>query len=102
MADDWDEQEYVSYLEHERHMYAWCLIKYGNLSPSDAHKSASTFYSYEPANAPYRGLVFHNEAWHWAMLHIFGETYWISRPDLVDQSQDYQDHAIAFDAESGA
>ncbi len=73
-SEDWSEEGYVAYLEHERHMYAWCLIAYGHSAPSDAYEMALSFYQYEPANAPYRGLVFHNEAWHWAMLRIFGET----------------------------
>jgi hypothetical protein len=101
MNDEWNEEEYASYLEHERHMYAWCLRTYGDFEANEADQKASSFYGDEPANALYRGLVFHNEAWHWAMLHIFGEAYWTSRPDLLDPPQEYLDHSRAYDNTRG-
>jgi hypothetical protein len=98
LSDDWSEEEYVAYLGHERHLYAWCLMTYGHMTQRDANEAALSFYDYEPENAPYRGLIFHCEAWHWAMLRIFGETYWKARPDLEKPSQDYLTHAVEFES----
>ncbi|WP_406673847.1 hypothetical protein WBK31_35620 [Nonomuraea sp. N2-4H] len=39
---------------------------------------------------PYRGLVFHDEAWHWAMLGIYGERYWVAHPELADPPPEYR------------
>jgi hypothetical protein len=76
----WDEKEYVEYLNHERHMLAWCLVTYGAVSHSDAKSRAEEFYKYEPETAePYRGMVFHDEAFHYAMIQIFGGMYWKKR-----------------------
>jgi len=71
-------------------MYAWCLMKYGAIPPDQARTQAESFYEYEPATDQYRGLVFHDEAWHWAMIRIFGEGYWNHRPELSDPCKGYQ------------
>ena len=97
----WTEQEYVEYLAHERHMYAWCLVHYKGMDATLASNAAVARYPYEEPSDEYRGLVFHNDAWHWAMLHIFGETYWVARPDLEDQSREYQDASAAFEQGAG-
>ncbi len=68
-----DETEYLGYLEHARHMFAWCLTRYSGLSPDVAAREATSFYDYQPASDPCRGLVFHDQAWHWAMLRIRGD-----------------------------
>ena len=86
----WEEQEYALYLDHERHMFAWCLVRYGGSSESVAVVQAGEFYRYESAGEPSRGLVFHDEAWHWAMRRAFGEQYWQARPDLEQPSADYR------------
>ena len=87
----WDEKEYVEYLDHERHLFAWCLCLYGGTSQADARVRAEAFYPYESAaTGSLRGLVFHDEAWHWAMLKIFGEQYWQARPELESPSVDYR------------
>jgi len=86
-----DEKEYVEYLDHERHLFAWCLSIYGGISQADARARAEELYRYESAaTGPLRGLVFHDEAWHWAMLKIFGEQYWQARPELESPSVDYR------------
>ncbi|NUR29941.1 MAG: hypothetical protein HOV83_29505 [Catenulispora sp.] len=84
-----DEDEYLAYLEGERSRYAWVLRTYGDASPAEAQAAAEQFYEYEPAG-PYRGLVFHNEAWHWAMLGIKGHGYVTHYPELVDPPADYR------------
>jgi hypothetical protein len=93
----WNEDEYISYLSSERRLYAWCMINYGKLSEEDAQCVANAFYTYEPSSEPYRGLVFHEEAWHWAMLRIFGASYWISSPELETPSVDYMIFSEAID-----
>lgn len=94
MADPtWTEDEYVDYLQRERRLFAWTLQNYGEFSPADAEREANKFYEYEPPSTEVRGLVFHDEAWHWAMLTIHGEGYWRSRPELEQPSREYNDQA---------
>lgn len=91
-----DETEYLEYLEHERHMLAWCLVRYSAVSPDVAARVATSFYLYQPASDPNRGLVFHDQAWHWAMLRICGAFYWTSDPKLETPSAEYQMESDAF------
>lgn len=93
-----DEQAYALDLAHQRHMFAWCLVVYGHLTPTDAADAAMARYPCEPEDAPFRGMMFHLEAWDWAMLHLFGETYWQRHPELKDQSPEYAAESAAFDA----
>ncbi len=90
----WSEQEYLSYLESERDLYAWTLIRYGNYSEADARTAARDFYQYQPPDAPHRGLVFHDEAWHWAMLKIFGPQYWKIHPEYESATKEYRARAV--------
>ena len=48
------------------------------------------FYVYESKEDNYRTLVFHDEAWHWAMLKIFGDGYWRSKPELSSPCKGYE------------
>ncbi|WP_417763773.1 hypothetical protein [Shewanella sp.] len=73
-----DETEYAATLLAERHMYAWTLQRYGQLTALAAQEKANAFYAYTAADVPLRELVFHNQAWHWAMLALFGERYLVS------------------------
>jgi hypothetical protein len=94
-----DEKGYVGYLNAERHLFAWCLVTHGSFSWRDAKSQAEQFYRFEPASEPYRGLVFHDEGWHWAMLKLFGERYWLARPDLESPSADYRAESRRFEHE---
>ena len=85
-----NEKEYADYLAHERHMFAWCLVTHGGFTHATALARAEQRYPYEAPTEPHRGLVFHDEAWHWAMLTLFGEQYWRSRPELQSPSADYR------------
>ncbi|MCX4966761.1 hypothetical protein OHA98_18350 [Streptomyces sp. NBC_00654] len=85
----WSEEEYAAYLRDERRRYAWVMRRYGNLSPAESRAAAEERYAYEPADAPFRGLVFHDEAWHWAMLALHGERYWTDRPESADAPPEY-------------
>ncbi|MBM7861216.1 hypothetical protein [Lentzea nigeriaca] len=79
----WDESEYLAYLESERTDFAWAMQHYGGLSADDARQAAVEFYEYEPPDAPYRGLVFHDLAWDWAMERIMARCdypYWHTHP----------------------
>ena len=84
------ETEYVALLEHERHMYAWCLQRYAGATPEQAKAQAEAFYRYEPATSETRGLLFHDRAWHWAMKHVFGSSVWRDRPELREPSGEYR------------
>ena len=86
----WSEEEYTEYLAYERHMFAWCLVIHGNISWPDALLQAEQRYPYESAREPYRGMIFHDEAWHYAMLRLFGDQYWLDRPELGSPSDEYR------------
>ncbi|MGC4760353.1 hypothetical protein [Micromonospora trifolii] len=92
MADwaDWSEDEYLQYLHDERRRFAWVMQRYGGLSATQAETAAVRHYAFEASDAPYRGLVFHDDAWHWAMLEIYGEGYWIQHPDLAEPQAEYR------------
>ncbi|MFG2577356.1 hypothetical protein [Streptomyces sp. NPDC048481] len=85
----WDEAEYVDYLQSERRAYAWVMEHHGGLTPQEASQAALEHYPYEPAETSFRGLVFHDEAWHWAMLSIHGAQYTVDRPELAHPSPGY-------------
>ncbi|RPF30174.1 hypothetical protein EDD96_6762 [Streptomyces sp. Ag109_G2-6] len=85
----WSEAEYVDCLQAERRGYARVMQRHGGLTPEEARAAALEHYPYEPAEAPFRGLIFHDEAWHWAMLAIHGDQYVVEHPELVDPSPDY-------------
>ncbi|MFF9984708.1 hypothetical protein [Streptomyces erythrochromogenes] len=86
----WSETEYLDYLQSERRRYAWVMQHLGGLPPEEAAEAALTFYPYQSAEVPLRGLVFHDEAWHWAMLMIHGDRYVVDHPELIHPSHDYQ------------
>ncbi|MFB9923401.1 hypothetical protein ACFORO_08845 [Amycolatopsis halotolerans] len=83
------EDEYVEYLEDERRHFAWVMQHHGDMTPAEAGAAALKRYPYEPSEAPYRGLIFHDEAWHWAMLQIHGELYWTKHPELLNPPHEY-------------
>ncbi|MFJ4435031.1 hypothetical protein [Streptomyces sp. NPDC088923] len=83
------EEEYLTYLREERAAFASVLERHGSRTPDEARAQALAAYPYEPPDAPYRGLVFHDEAWHWAMLHLHGPHYWRERPELLDPTREY-------------
>lgn len=88
--NDWSEADYRRTLEVERRGFAWVLCTFGKLDPDHARGEAHKRYPYEPPETPYRGLIFHDESWHWAMLYLHGEGYWRTRPDLADPSSQYR------------
>lgn len=85
----WTEEEYVAYLAGERRRFAWVMHGYGSLTTAEADASALDLYPYEPPEAPFRGLVFHDEAWHWAMLKIHGQDYPRTHPELASPPAEY-------------
>jgi hypothetical protein len=90
MWADWSEDEYVQYLRDERRRYGWVMQRHGGLDAVQAEIAAAKRYPFEASDAPYRGLVFHDEAWHWAMLAIHGTAYWISHPHLAEPPAEYR------------
>ncbi|WP_067673757.1 hypothetical protein [Nocardia miyunensis] len=91
MDRDWREGEYLDYLWGERHRFAWVMRRYGGLAQVEAESSALRRYPYEQADAPHRGLIFHDEAWHWAMLGIHGERYAHEHPELAQPPAEYRE-----------
>lgn len=67
--------DYSQYLEAERHLFAWCLMRIGGFSASDANAEALIRYPWESPEDEYRELVFHRTAWTWAIIRIFGDEY---------------------------
>lgn len=100
--DDWPgEQEYCLYLAAERYLFAFVLGEHGGFSVAEAEREALLRYPYEPPEAEYRGLIFHDEAWHWAMLRLHGEGYWRERPELSEPSPAYRREAAGLDFGEG-
>ena len=85
----WSEDEYVAYLTSERRRFAWVMRRYGGLTAVQADAAALERYPYEASDTPYRGLVFHDEAWHWAMLKIHQDRYWLTHPELASPPAEY-------------
>lgn len=88
----WPEEEYARYLAAERVRYAWVMRTRGGMAPAQADEAAEQWYTYEPPENPYRDLVFHEDAWHWAMLALKGDHYWADDPGLTTPPPDYPDH----------
>ncbi|MEU2282085.1 hypothetical protein ABZ614_09145 [Streptomyces sp. NPDC013178] len=84
------EAEYVEYLQAEQRRYAWVMRRYGGLLLTESWAAALDWYRYEPPEKQYRWLVFHDEAWHWAMSVIHGDRYTVDHPDLVDPPAEYR------------
>jgi hypothetical protein len=93
----WAEEEYVKCLAHERHMFAWCLVNMDGCSPESAERQACERYPYKPSEDPHRGLIFHDEAWHWASLRICGDFYWLSQPGSESPSPEYRSESARFE-----
>jgi len=89
----WKEEEYLKYLDTERRLYAWCLVRYGKYDEIKAKNEALEFYEYEGADEKVRGLVFHDQAWHWAMQKLHGDLYWKECPELESPSSEYEKEA---------
>jgi hypothetical protein len=90
VADDWTEDEYVESLQGERRRFAWVMQRYGGLTPAQAEASALGRYPYEASDAPFRGIIFHELAWQWAMLAIHGNCYWVEHPELQHPPPEYK------------
>ncbi|MFI9556015.1 hypothetical protein [Nonomuraea endophytica] len=86
----WTEDEYVAQLRDERRRFTWVIRQHGGLVPAAAEEAALQRYPYEAEGTPYRGMIFHDEAWHWAMLKIYGDNYVVDHPELGTPSADYR------------
>lgn len=86
----WSEEAYVEYLAGERRRFAWVMQRHGGRSAAQAAAAALERYPYEASDEPYRGLIFHDEPWHWGMLAIHGDAYWVKHPELAQPSADYR------------
>jgi hypothetical protein len=56
---------------------------------AQAEVAAQECYPYEASDVPFRGLIFHDHSWHWAMLAIHGGSYWVEHPELLDPPPEY-------------
>ena len=52
--------------------------------------------TYQPPEDEHRGLVFHDLAWHWAMLTIFRDCYWTTHPELARETEAYRAESSRF------
>lgn len=83
-------------IEDSRHLFAWCLVRYGQVPEALAIEQARQRYPDQAPGCEYEhALIFHDEPWHWAMLHVLGEGYWHQNPELAQPS-------LAYDTESDA
>lgn len=85
-----DEAEYVAYLEAERRMFAWCLLRLGSYSAEDADREVMVRYPYQPPEARCRGLVFHDLAWDWAVKHLYPGGPLTEPPELDQWREEYE------------
>ncbi|WP_330253673.1 hypothetical protein OG874_03455 [Nocardia sp. NBC_00565] len=85
----WREDEYIRMLADAREDFAWVMERCGGRTPEQAVADALAAYPFEPSDVPHRGLVFHDDAWHWAMVAIHGYLYWREHPELERPSAEY-------------
>ncbi|WP_017589657.1 hypothetical protein [Nocardiopsis ganjiahuensis] len=53
-------------------------------------REAESFYAYQPPGTSHRGLVFHDEPWHWAMIGLKGAYYWRDHPEFAEPPAEYR------------
>jgi hypothetical protein len=92
-AHDWwpDEIEYREYLERERRLFAWCLVRFGGIDPETAGQKALERYPYEIPGTPYRGMIFHELSFDWAIDALFGKHYNVVRPELMPTIEQWRE-----------
>jgi len=86
-------QGQTEYRRVERALYSWCLQRFAG-TPQDV-ADAEAVERYPSIN----DIRFHDEAWHWAMLKVFGAHYWVSRPELAKPSKEYAAYSEALQDE---
>jgi hypothetical protein len=86
----WTEEQYAGNLRDERRRFAWVMQHYGGLTAAQAEAAALQRYPYEARDKPNRGLVFHREAWQWALRKIHGDMYWVEHPELDHPPAGYE------------
>lgn len=84
------EAEYITYLLHERRLYAWCLQQFGKVGAAEAYRAAGALYPYRPFGDAERESIFEVEAWYRAMRHLFGEGFFEKRPLLARPNTAYR------------
>lgn len=94
------EEEYLNQLKQQRHMFEWCLLNVGEYSRDKIKSVSNRLFSYKPESDEYRWLVFHEDAWHWAMLEIKGEGYWCKYPNLKDPSLEYEQECEHYEGQN--
>lgn len=87
------EKEYLLHLGAERYLFAWVLQHYGDISFEIAKTQACRQYPYEPKSDELRLLIFHDEAWHYAMLYLHGDCYWHTYLHYEQPSKEYEEMA---------
>ena len=81
----WPDEEYVPYVEAERQLYAWALIRVGGGEPDEAKRRADGRFHYEPMSE--RGVMTTIGAWRMAMRDLFGR--W-RRPEEFGLAEAYE------------
>ncbi|VUL74801.1 hypothetical protein [Stenotrophomonas maltophilia] len=89
-------EDFTTEIEDSRHLFAWCLVRYGQIPEALAIEQARERYPDQAAGHEYEHeLLFHDEPWHWAMLHLLGEGYWHQNPELLQPSLEYDTESDA-------
>lgn len=89
-------EDFTTEIEDSRHLFAWCLMHYGQIAEELAIERARQRYPDQTAGHEYEhALLFHDEPWHWAMLHMKGEGYWQQHPELAQPSLEYDTESDA-------
>lgn len=64
-------------------------MRVGQVDVAEAYRKALAFYPYHALSEGEREAVFGEDAWHWAMVSLFGETFPEQRPDLYQAPEEY-------------
>lgn len=72
----------------------WCLVRYGGLREAEAQRRVADDKLLHPEDNMDRMLLFHEEAYYWAMTMLYGKTHgywWSTIPGSWPPPQDYYD-----------
>ncbi len=67
-------EDFTNEIEDSRHLFAWCLVHYGQVPEALALEQARQRYPDQSPGRDYEhAMIFHDEPWHWAMLQVAGK-----------------------------
>jgi len=86
-----DEEQYMLYLNMEKHLFIWALGYEGQLVEAECCALGDEKYAYRPVTDLTRGETFTDDSWHHAMIQLYGGQYWQEHPEVMTAPQAYHD-----------